>query len=165
MTPAAMARAERAAEIRVLVEIEGRTFTQTADILGLTRSTVAGITARHAIRSPNTPGATKPLSTRLKPRAKAARARQEARERSPEPVQPAVPPEPPSAAWLPLPGSSPVTVEHHREGTCRWPVTFDTRTLFCAEPVLLDPAGVRVYGSCPTHHAMGTKSWPERKPK
>lgn len=161
MTPAATARHARAAEIRTLVEIEGKTFTQTADILGLTKGTIAGVTSRHGIQSPNLRGATKPLAVRLKPRPKA---RQEPPAPPPAPEAPIALPVAPVHAWLPLAGSSPVALEHHHEGTCHWPVTLDARTLFCALPVRLDPAGVRTYHYCPAHHAIGTKPFPVRNP-
>lgn len=155
MTPAAAARVE---QVRALIETEGLTFTQAAERLDTTRNVIAGLTARHGIKSPNPQGPTR--ANRQKPRAKAAQARAEAKARPAELPQPAIAP---SAAWLALPGSSPVLLEHHREHTCKWPLG-QSPMLFCALPVDLDPKGLRTYNYCPAHHAMGTKPI-ERKPK
>lgn len=167
MTPAATARHARAAEIRTLVEFEGKTFTQTADILGISRGAIAGITSRHGIKSPNLPSVNKPLSTRMKPRAKAAKARQDALARQVEALSqvPELPeaPEPLPAAWLALPGSTPVSLADLPPNTCKWPVT--DKMQFCALPVRLDPIGARTYHYCPAHHALGTRPMPEGKPK
>lgn len=156
MTPEATARI---AEARSLIEIKGLTFTQTAKALGISRSAIAGLTDRHGIKSPNPPGRS-PRPNHAKPRAKAARARLEALQRPPELPEAE---EPLAAAWLALPGSTPVAVEHHLPDTCKWPVLSPAR--FCALPVHLDPKGVRTYHYCPAHHAIGTRPWPERKPK
>lgn len=158
MTPAAAARVEQA---RALIETEGLTFTQAAERLDTTRNAIIGLAHRHGIQSPNRPGwAVVHGMNRQKPRAKAAQARAEAKARPAELPQPAIAP---SAAWLALPGSTPVLLEHHREHTCKWPLG-QSPMLFCALPVELDPTGLRTYNYCPAHHAMGTKPI-ERKPK
>lgn len=167
MTPSATARHARAAEIRTLVELEGKTFTQTADLLGLSRGAIAGITSRHGIKSPNLPSVNKPLSARMKPRAKAAKARQDALARQGEALQqvPELPeaPEPLPAAWAALPGSSPVSLADLGTDQCRWPI--GAPSLFCALPVRLDPTGVKTYHYCPAHHALGTRPMPEKERK
>lgn len=156
MTPAAAARVEQA---RALIETEGLTFQQVATLLDTTRSAIAGLTDRHGIQSPNPQGPTR--TNRQKPRAKAAQARADAKAR---PIEPLPQPEALGAAWLPLPGSTPIALEHHKADMCLWPLGQDP-TLFCALPVDVDPKGLRTYNYCPAHHALGTKPWPERKPK
>lgn len=57
-------------------------------------------------------------------------------------------------AFLPLDGSSPVSLEHHTDG-CRWPV--GEPALCCNLPV--HPASIY----CPAHHAAAYRELPARK--
>lgn len=67
----------------------------------------------------------------------------------PKPVIIPVVPLPRRDAWLPLPGTTPTTVENHKgDGHCRWPVG-DEPVLFCGEPT-----GGREHVYCPQHTTL-----------
>jgi hypothetical protein len=59
--------------------------------------------------------------------------------------------------WHPLPGSSPVTVEHHVNGQCRWPVGHHGAHVFCALPVYAENADY-----CEVHHVFSVRVLPAK---
>lgn len=57
--------------------------------------------------------------------------------------------------WKPLRNSAPSTVTAHQNATCRWPVTVDGVTFFCADP--LDPEGDEHTVYCAPHRRAATR--------
>lgn len=157
--------------VRELVQVRKLTFTQAADILGISNSAIAGVVGRskdtdNPILARDT--SAKPKAPKKDPtyrpgdntRAKAIQRKLKDPNRKPRRagfnVMPAIFAEMASAqppaeeAWRALPGSHPVSLEQHHNG-CRWPIGEDSPFLFCNEETL--------EGSpyCPAHTAMGTR--------
>lgn len=156
---------EKREQVRQAVQIDGLTYTQAATKLGATsREAIAGVVER--ARKSATPiisnsgqryggdhgraGVKKP---KAKPRPKPAFLRKlapllPAALAKPEPVR--------TDVWTALPGSSPVAIEAHREGGCRWPLGEDRPFLYCNEVVV----GGKVY--CADHCDMAYRAPPAR---
>lgn len=157
---------------------EGKTYSGAAELLGCSRTAIAGVVERSTRTSNPIAAAHKPGGTGRvrkaaapKPKAKAKNATQIVQEkarraradsRKPKPpsfgtiagVLLAVPTEERRAydyAWVALPGTSPVALERHTIA-CRWPIeTPGEVDRFCNEPT----DGGRY---CAVHHAMGVRT-------
>lgn len=165
---------EKIAAVRPLVEAPSKlSFRQVGARLGTTRNSIAGVISRSLL----TPAPIKPANTlanqypkngarkaRKKPGASmgdnfrgkrvAAKIKRHQGFNAFKPLNPAAAPVPVAHAWLPLPGSTPVPLEQHREGHCRWPIG-DAPMLYCNEPA------EGIY--CPAHQQLGTRPLPDKK--
>ncbi len=169
MTWATQTPAERTAAARQLLEVDKLSFGAAAERLGTTKNSLISFAKRHGLKSSHASGY--PPETRraigllFQPKTKQPKPKRERKHSQHQAVavvqrkdpQPgALPPDP---IWLPLPGSTPIAVEHHLDGTCKWPVGQHGAHLFCALPV---PAAGKNY--CQAHHDAGTRI-PERMTK
>lgn len=160
--------AQKQEAVREALEVAGLSYAQAAAALGATsRMAIAGVVDRskrtaNPIRSPDTPGKPmkdKPVKAARQRNAtqiiqeKARRARATAKGADDDPVIAPVGDGRPiySYAWDPLPGTSPVALEHHR-GACRWPIKVPGAIdRACNEPT----DGGRY---CAHHHALGVRA-------
>lgn len=156
-------RDARIAALRDMIEVQGLSYRQAGEQLGMTRAAATGLGNRAGIKSPRPPGwqAVNKDKAESKPahanpavtQEKARRARAKAQQ--PVFAPPATDPTPlRNAAWRPLEGREPVEIEHHTTG-CRWPIDIDGRTLFCNAP-----ARHGVY--CEAHQALSGRPDPPR---
>lgn len=164
----ALTAAQKQEAVREALEVAGLSYAQAAAALGATsRTAIAGVVDRskrtaNPIRSPNAPGKPvkdKPVKAARQRNAtqiiqeKARRARATAKGADDDPVIAPVGDGRPlyARAWDALPGTSPVALEHHREG-CRWPLEFPGEIdRACNEPT----DGGRY---CAHHHALGVRA-------
>lgn len=162
---------------------EGKTYSGAAELLGCSRTAIAGVVERsirtsNPIAAAHKPGGTGRVrkAAAPKPKAKAKNATQIVQEKARRARADSRKPKPPSfgtiagvldtppdarplydRAWDVLEGSTPVNIEDHTTG-CRWPVVRPDRdfSAFCNEPA----EGAHVY--CARHRTLGTRPEPER---
>ena len=154
--------------VRTAIETDGLTYSQAARIFGTTRTAIAGV-ANRSKKSPegrivpkfqiaapprsNVRRKTGPKNATQIVQEKARRARAAAI--APEADEPLHAPAGSSydRAWVALPDTSPVAIEHHHDG-CRWPIEVPGAVdyLRIAPP----DSGKAVY--CARHHALGVRA-------
>lgn len=138
MTWASLTTEQRAVEVKDLVEVQGRTYSQAAKKLGTTPGAIAGVVDRNGIKSSS--------GANGQPRKHAGFNKFVALSIPPDVVD-STPLKP--GAWDALPGSSPVPLAD-RTG-CAWPLGDGHPFLFCNLPT--DPG--RHW--CQAHFVMGNR--------
>lgn len=131
-------------EIRDMVLVQHKTYSEVAAFLSVTRSQIAGLCKRNGIKHP-----TPPERRRHVPKPK--RAMEYTPQKTVFELQPKSEPLPllKSECWNPLPGLEPVHITSLRYHQCRWPVT-ETHGLSCGAEV---HSGVY----CETHRRVAYK--------
>lgn len=160
---------------------EGKTYSGAAELLGCSRTAIAGVVERstrtsNPIAAAHKPGGTGRVRKAAAPKPKAKNATQIVQEKARRARADSRKPKPPSFgtiagvlpaeepvedrgsydyAWDALPGTQPVRLEDHTDG-CRWPCdTGESVARFCNEPA--------THGRyCERHNAIGTRPEPER---
>lgn len=153
--------AEKQITVRQAIQIDGLTYAQAAAQLGTTRTAIAGAVERSK-RS------TSPIVSNSGQGNNAVKRRRVAKKQTLKKphagfhkfVAPPGLPAPAEAvavrsdAWDALPGSSPVAIEDHHEGFCRWPCGQDRPFTYCNEAVKVDSP------YCPGHSALAFREPP-----
>ena len=140
---------EEVDQVRQLIEIEGKTQAEVAEITGLSRSAVAHLVARNKITY---------RKIKVKPPKPAPTPDPNAGwsdvEKDPVPLRP--------DAWTVLEGSSPrPVVEHKGDHECRWPVG-EAPILFCCQPTFTKRDG-KQSRYCREHAQIAHRDLPPRK--